>query len=194
MVEGRRPASRPYVGGNGFTLPVGGLATAQVERQRGWIPARGPEGWSKGAGMTELEGEGMEGPGRLRRKAATPVPMGDVRDSGCSTSTPALRQPRASERTWKRREVISVWGSLDHQKCPAIRRYGGVDSLPSPCGMASPRATTVESLGTMALASNLTPCSWASPERARVVSRVSAARTWHRPLERACRFLSGNLP
>ena len=23
-----------------------------------------------------------------------------------------------------------MWGSLDHQKCPAIRRYGGVDSLP----------------------------------------------------------------
>ena len=38
-----------------------------------------------------------------------------------------------------------MWGSLDHQKCPAIRRYGGVDSLPSLCGMASPKATTVES-------------------------------------------------
>ena len=140
------------------------------------------------------EGEGMEGPGRLRSKAATPVPMRVVRHSGCSTSAPALRQPRASERTWKRREGISVWGSLDHQKCPAIRRYGGVGSLPSPCGMASPKATTVESLGTMALASNLTPCSWASPERARVVRRVSAARTWQGPLERASRFLSGNLP
>ena len=87
----------------------------------------------------------MEGPGRLRRKTATPVPMGVVRHSGCSTSTPALRQPRASERTWKRREVISVWGSLDHQKCPAIRRYGGVTPVPSLCGMASPKATTVES-------------------------------------------------
>ena len=32
--------------------------------------------WIEGAG----EGEGMEGPGRLRRKAATPVPMGEVRD------------------------------------------------------------------------------------------------------------------
>ena len=73
----------------------------------------------------------MEGPGLLRRKTATAVPMRVVRHSGCSTSTPALRQPRASERTWKRREVISVWGSLDHQKCPTIRRYGGVDSLPS---------------------------------------------------------------
>ena len=87
----------------------------------------------------------MEGPGRLRRKTATPVPMGVVRNSGCSTSTPALRQPRASERMWKRRERISVWGSLDHQKCLPIRRYGGVDSLPSLCGMASPRATTGES-------------------------------------------------
>ena len=140
------------------------------------------------------ERDAVEGPGRLRRKTATPVPMGVVRDSGCSTSTPALRQPRASERTWKRREIISVWGSLDHQKCPAIRRYGGVAPLPSPCGMASPKATTVESLGTMALLSSMTPCSWASPERARVVRRVSAARTWHWPLERASRFLSGNLP
>ena len=139
--------------------------------------------WTRGR-----KGEGMEGPGRLRRKTATPVPMRVVRHSGCSTLAPALRQPRASERTWKRREVISVWGSLDHQKCPAIRRYGGVDSLPSLCGMASPRATRVESLGTMALVSNLTPCSWAPPERARVVRRVSAARTWHWPLERAMPF------
>ena len=73
------------------------------------------------------EGEGMEGPGRLRRKTATPVPMGVVRHSGCSTSTPALRQPRASERTWKRREGISVWGSLDHQKCSTTPRDGSVD-------------------------------------------------------------------
>ena len=113
----------------------------------------------RGEGTKGREGEGMEGPGRLRRKTATPVPMRAVRHSGCSTSTPALRQPRASERMWRRREGISVWGSLDHQKCPAIRRYGGVDSLPSPCGMASPKATTVESLGTMALASSMTPCS-----------------------------------
>ena len=87
----------------------------------------------------------MEGPGLLRRKTATAVPMRVVRHSGWSTSTPALRQPRASERTWKRREGISVWGSLDHQKCPTMRRNGGVDSLPSLCGMASPRATTGES-------------------------------------------------
>ena len=68
----------------------------------------------------------MEGPGRLRRKTATPVPMEVVRHSGCSTSKPALRQPRASERMWKRREVISVWGSLDHQKCSTTLRDGSV--------------------------------------------------------------------
>ena len=168
----------PFVGGGGTRGGPHPRATS-----RAWSPLRG-------RGQIEREWEGMEGPGRLRRKTVTPVPMGVVRDRGCSTSTPALRQPRASERTWKRREGISVWGSLDHQKCPAIRRYGGVGSLPSPCGMASPKATTVESLGTMDLASNLTPCSWASPERA----RVSAARTWQGPLERASRFLSGNLP
>ena len=71
----------------------------------------------------------MEGPGRLRKKTATPVPMRVVRHSGCSTSATTLRQPRASERMWRRREEISVWGSLDHQKCPTIRRYGGVDSM-----------------------------------------------------------------
>ena len=78
-------------------------------------------------GQIEREGEGMEGPGRLRSKAATPVSMGVFRHSGCSTSTPALRQPRASERMWKRRERISVWGSLDHQKCPTTLRDGSVD-------------------------------------------------------------------
>ena len=136
----------------------------------------------------------MEGPGRLREKAATPAPMRVVRHSGCSTSATTLRQPRASERTWRRSEETSRWGSLDHQKCPTIRRYGGVDSLPSLGGMSSPKATTVESLGTMALLSSMTPCSWASPEGARMVRRVSGARTWQGPLERACRFLSGNLP
>ena len=140
------------------------------------------------------EGEGMEGPGRLRNKTATPVPMRIVRHSGCSTSTTALRQPRASERTWRRCEEISRWGSLDHQKCPTNRRYGGVDSIPSLGGMSSPKATTVESLGTMALLSSMTPCSWASPEGARMVRRVSGARTWQGPLERASRDLSGNLP
>ena len=145
-------------------------------------------------GKREGRGEGMEGPGRLRRKTATPVPMRAVRHSGCSTSMPTLRQPRASERMWGRREGISMWGSLDHQKCPAIRRHGGVDSLASRCGIASPRATTVESLGAMALLSSMTPCSMASPGGARVVRRVSAARTWQGPLERACRFLSRDLP
>ncbi len=176
-LAGRRA---PFVGGGGTIGEPHPRATSRS-------PLRG-------RGQIEREREGMEGPGRLRRKTATPVPMSVVRHSGCSTSTPALRQPRASERMWKRREGISVWGSLGHQKCPAIRRYGGVDSLPSPCGMASPRATTVESPGTMALLSNLTPCSWAPPERARVLRRLSAARTWQEPLERASRFLSGNLP
>ena len=72
------------------------------------------------------EGEGMEGPGRLRRKTATPVPMGVVRHSGCSTSKPALRQPRTSEGMWKRREKLSRWG-LDHQKCSTTPRDGSVD-------------------------------------------------------------------
>ena len=158
----------------------------------GGRPAPGrPAGRPYGGGD---RGEGMEGPERLRRKTATPVPMGVVRHSGCSTSTPALRQPRASERTWRRREEISVWGSLDHQKCPTIRRYGGVDSIPSLGVMSSPRATTAESLGTMALLSSMTPCSWVSPEGARMMRRVSGARTWQGPLERASQFLSGNLP
>ena len=69
-----------------------------------------------------------------------------------------------------------------------------MDSLPSLGGMSSPKATTVESLGTMALVSNLTPCSWASSVGARMVRRVSGARTWQGPLERASRFLSGDLP
>ena len=90
-------------------------------------------------------GKGWKVPDSCAGRRRRPVPMGVVRHSGCSTSAPALRQPRASERMWRRREIISVWGSLDHQKCPTIRRYGGVDSLPSLCGMASPKATTVES-------------------------------------------------
>ena len=116
-----------------------------------------------------LRGEGTKG--REERGRGWKVPDGCagrrlrlyrcvlVRHSGCSTSMPTLRQPQTSERMWRRREGISVWGSLDHQKCPTIRRYGGVDSLPSPGGIASPRATTVESLGTMALGSSMTPCS-----------------------------------
>ena len=74
------------------------------------------------AGMAEeqgREGKAMEGPGRLRRNAATPASMPVVRHSGCSTSTTALRQPRASEMMRRRREKFSVWGSLDHQKCSA---------------------------------------------------------------------------
>ena len=123
----------------------------------------------------------MECPGRLRRKTATPVPMCVVRHSGCSTSATTLRQPQTSERMWRRREGISVWGSLDHQKYPTTRRKVSVDSLPSLSGMSSPKATTVESLGTMALGSGFTPCSWASPER----GEDSAPGEWGAHLARA---------
>ena len=84
---------------------------------------------SRGIGMVRGVGDGrvMEGPGRLRRKAATPVPMGVVRDSGCSTSKPALRQPRASEKMWWRRAMGSRWGGLDHQKRSTTLRDGSVD-------------------------------------------------------------------
>ena len=163
----------------------------------------------------------MEGPGRLRRKTATPVPMGEVRDNGCSTSTLALRQPRASERMWKRRERISVWGSLDHQKCPATLREASVDPRPAFVDRSSPMVTTVESLkgafvlsrrlsdcwdsparsrpgesggGAMAQGGDMTLCSGASPEGASKVRWVSEARTWQWPVERACRDLSGDLP
>ena len=73
--------------------------------------------WSRGK-----EGEGMEGPGRLREKASTPVPMRGIRSSGCSTLATALRQPRTSERTWWRRAMGSRWGGLDHQKRSTIPR------------------------------------------------------------------------
>ncbi len=69
----------------------------------------------------------MEGPGRLREKASTPVPMRFVRHSGCFTSGTALRQPRTSEGMWKRREEVSLWGGLDHQKCSTIPRDGSGD-------------------------------------------------------------------
>ncbi len=159
-------------------------------RSLSWVAREGapPQGDQPVAPTGEgAEGEGMEGPGRLRSKTATPAPMHVA-------SATALRQPCASERMWRRREEISVWGSLDHQKCPTIRRYGGVDSIPSLGGMSSPRATTAESLGTMALLSSMTPCSWALPDGARMMRRVSGARTWQGPLERASQFLSGNLP
>ena len=93
---------------------------------------------SSGHGRPPMVGEGyedlwvgdgrvMEGPGRLREKASTPVPMGVVRSSGCFTSATALRQPRTSERMWRRREEVSLWGSLVHQKCSTILRDGSVD-------------------------------------------------------------------
>ena len=77
--------------------------------------------------MTEKKGEGMEGPGRLCEKASTPVLMSVVRTSGCFTSATALRQPRTSEGMWKRREEVSLWGSLVHQKRSTILRDGSGD-------------------------------------------------------------------
>ena len=79
----------------------------------------------EGAGMTvKKDGtvgrEGVEGPGRLRRKSATPVPMRGVRPRGRATTATNLRQPHTSERMWTRREKISLWGSPVHQKCSTI--------------------------------------------------------------------------
>ncbi len=192
--------------------------------------------------MTEEKVMAVEGPGRLRRISATPaemwgvrpwgrftsattlrqprtsgrmwkrseevslwggldhqkcpaiVPMGGVRLSGGSTSVTALRQPRTSERMWRRREEISRWG-LDHQKCSTMRRNGSVDSLPPLSRSASPKAAAGESgKGAMARGSDMTLCSGASSEGAKPLRRVSGARTWQWPLERACRGLSGDLP
>ena len=160
------------------------------------------------------EGEGMEGPGRLREKASTPVPMR-------FTSATALRQPRTSERMWRRREEVSLWGSLDHQKCSTTPRDGSVDPRPAFVDRRSPMVTTVESVngalvlsrrssdcsdwparsrpgeseqGAMARGSDMTLCSRASPEEAKRMRRVSGARTWQWPFPRASRFLSGDLP
>ena len=167
------------------------------------------------------EGEGMEGPGRLREKASTPVLMSVVRTSGCFTSATTLRQPRTSERMWRRREEVSLWGSLDHQKCSTSPRDGSGDPRPAFVDRRSPMVTTVESVkgalvlsrrssdcsdwpararpgeseqGAMAQGSTMTPCSGASPEEAKRMRRVSGARTWQWPLERGCRDLSGDLP
>ena len=110
-----RPAGRPT--GEGAPRP----------RLRGWIPAS--------AGMTEkragMTGEGTEGRGwkvpdgcaRRRRRLYRCV-------LSATADVPHRRRlcdSPASERMRRRREKISVWGSLDHQKCPTIRRYGGVD-------------------------------------------------------------------
>ena len=118
----------------------------------------------------------MEGPGRLRSKTATvPVPMrcqlSNRYESGCHIHIDAgsLRQPRASDRGrgGDAREVSQVWGSLDHQKCPADTEIWGrglsaaaVSAWPAIRGQRSRWSL----MGTMALASNLTPCSWTSPE------------------------------
>ena len=102
----------------------------------------------------------MEGPGRLRRKTATPVPMGVFRDGGCSPLAPALRQPRTSERTWWRRAMGSLWGSLDHQKCSTIPRDGSGDPRPAFVVGSSPVVTTVESVkGALVLSRRSSDCS-----------------------------------
>ena len=49
------------------------------------------------AGLWVGDGRVMEGPGRLREKASTPVLMSFIRSSECSTSATALRQPLTSE-------------------------------------------------------------------------------------------------
>ena len=88
--------------------------------------------------------EGMEGPGRLREKASTPVPM-HVR------SVTTLRHPQTSERMWTRCEKVSVWGLPVHQGRSTTRRDGSTDPLP-PVKRGSPMVTTVESRkGAMAL-------------------------------------------
>ena len=48
-------------------------------------------------GLWVGEGREMEGPGRLREKASTPVLMSFIRLSGGLTSATALRQPLTSE-------------------------------------------------------------------------------------------------
>ena len=86
----------------------------------------------------------MEGPGRLRMMSATPVAMRVVRPWGRFTSATTLRQPRTSERTWTRSEEISLWGVLDHQKCPAIVPMGGVrlsGGLTSVTALRQPRTS-----------------------------------------------------
>ena len=94
-------------------------------------PIGAPTPWATGrsspVGKWARGREVMEGPGRLREKASTPVPMGGVRLSGGLTSVTALRQPLTSERTWRRSEEISLWGGLDHQKCSTILRDGSGD-------------------------------------------------------------------
>ena len=102
----------------------------------------------------------MEGPGRLRRKTATPVPMGVFRDGGCSPLAPALRQPRTSERTWWRRAMGSRWGSLDHQKCSTTPRDGSGDPRPAFVDRRCPMVTTVESKnGALVLSRRSSDCS-----------------------------------
>ena len=102
----------------------------------------------------------MEGPGRLRRMSATPVAMRGVRPWGRFTSATTLRQPRTSERMWRRREGVSLWGSLDHQKCSTIPRDGSGDPRPAFVVGSSPMVTTVESVkGALVLSRRSSDCS-----------------------------------
>ena len=65
----------------------------------------------------------------------------------------------------------------------------------SDCSDSPARSRPGESgKGAMARGSDMTLCSGASPEEAKRMRRVSGARTWQWPLERACRDLSGGLP
>ena len=65
----------------------------------------------------------------------------------------------------------------------------------SDCSDWPAMAATAESeKGAVAQGSTMTPCSGASPEEAKLMRRVSGARTWQGPLERVSRFLSGDLP
>ncbi len=82
----------------------------------------------RGEGMRAKKGERvMEGLIDLRRKSATPVPMRGVRPKGRFSSASILRQPHTSERMWTRREKLSLWGGLDHQKCSTTPRDGSGD-------------------------------------------------------------------
>ena len=135
------------------------------------------------------EGEGMEGPGRLRRMSATPVAMRGVRPWGRFTSATALRQPRTSERMWRRREEVSLWGSLDHQKCSTIPRDGSGDPRPAFVVGSSPVVTTVESVkGALVLSRRSSDCSdWparaatAESEKGALVLSRRSSDCWDSP-------------
>ena len=138
----------PFVGGEGCGRPTRGAHTLGD-----WpvVPTGEGEGTPRGAGPLPFRGwilclrrnDGENGRGRGWK-----VPDGCAgrrrRLHRCMWSATAdvphrrrlCDSPELLREMWRRREEISVWGSLDHQKCPTIRRYGGVDSIPSLCGMS----------------------------------------------------------